>query len=62
MGSGGTVEAVIFLLPALLFIAVVILWMLGMPYTLSGLVQVLLVLALIAVVFRALQGRQPFRG
>ncbi len=40
------------------------LWLLGMvtSYTLGGLVHLLLVIAIIVVLVRVIQGRNPFKG
>lgn len=45
-------------------IVLLVLWLLGMvtSYTLGGLVHVLLVIAIIVVLLRVIQGRNPFRG
>jgi hypothetical protein len=42
-------------------VLLVILWLLGMitSYTLSGFIHILLVLAVIAVLIRVIQGRNP---
>ena len=41
-------------------IILVLLWALGfMAFNLGGLIHILLVLALIAVIFRVIQGRRP---
>ena len=47
-----------------LIIVLVILWLLGMgtSYTLGGLIHVLLVIAIIVVLLRVIQGRNPLRG
>jgi hypothetical protein len=44
-----------------IFVVLVVLWLLGMvsAYTLGGFIHVLLVLAIIAIVLRVIQGRQP---
>jgi len=44
-----------------LAIILVILWLLGMvtSYTLSGFVHILLVLAIVVVLIRVIQGRRP---
>jgi hypothetical protein len=41
-----------------------VLWLLGMvtSYTLGGLVHILLVVAIIVVLLRIIQGRNPLRG
>jgi hypothetical protein len=41
-----------------------ILWLLGMvtSYTLGGLVHILLVVAIVVVLIRVIQGRNPLRG
>lgn len=45
-------------------IVLVLLWLLGMvtSYTLGGLVHILLVIAVIVVLLRIIQGRNPLRG
>lgn len=45
-------------------IVLLVLWLLGMvtSYTLGGLVHVLLVIAIIVVLIRVIQGRNPLRG
>lgn len=47
-----------------LLIILVILWLLGVgtSYTLGGLIHVLLVIAVIIVLLRVIQGRHPLRG
>lgn len=42
-------------------VILVILWLLGMvtSYTLGGFVHILLVLAIIVILFRVIQGRRP---
>ena len=42
----------------------VVLWLLGLTtsYTAGGLIHVLLVLAIISVLVRVIQGRNPLRG
>jgi hypothetical protein len=44
-----------------IFVVLVVLWLLGMvsAYTLGGFIHVLLVLAIVAIVLRVIQGRQP---
>lgn len=51
------------MLSTLVFV-LVILWLLGVTtsYTLGGLVHLLLVLAVIVVLFRVIQGRNPVSG
>jgi hypothetical protein len=53
--------------PFMLFTIVavlVVLWLLGMvtAYTMGGLVHILLVIAIIVVLLRVIQGRSPLRG
>ncbi len=45
-------------------IVLVVLWLLGLAtsYTLGGLIHLLLVVAVIAVLLRVIQGRNPLRG
>jgi hypothetical protein len=44
-----------------IFVILLVLWLLGMvtSYTLGGFIHVLLVLALVAIVVRVIQGRRP---
>lgn len=44
-----------------LFVILVIFWLLGMvtSYTLGGLIHILLLVALVVVALRLIQGRQP---
>lgn len=45
-------------------VVLVVLWFLGLvtSYTLGGLIHVLLVVAIIVVLLRIIQGRNPLRG
>jgi hypothetical protein len=45
-------------------IVLIVLWLLGMvtSYTLGGLVHILLVVAVIVILLRIIQGRNPLRG
>ena len=45
-------------------IVLLVLWLLGMvtSYTLGGLIHILLVVAVIVVLLRIIQGRNPLRG
>jgi hypothetical protein len=47
-----------------LVIVLLILWLLGVvtSYTLGGLVHILLVIAIVVVLLRVIQGRNPLRG
>jgi hypothetical protein len=47
-----------------LIIVLVVLWLLGMvtSYTMGGLIHILLVIAIIVVLLRVIQGRNPIRG
>ena len=47
-----------------LIIVLVVLWLLGMvtSYTLGGFIHILLVLAIIVVLVRIIQGRNPLGG
>ena len=47
-----------------LIVVLVLLWLLGITtsYTLGGLIHILLVIAVIVVLFRVIQGRNPLRG
>jgi len=44
-----------------IFIVLLLLWLLGMvtSYTLGGFIHILLVLALVTVIIRVIQGRKP---
>lgn len=44
-----------------IFVILLILWLLGMvtSYTLGGFIHVLLVIALVVVIIRVIQGRRP---
>jgi hypothetical protein len=44
-----------------IFVVLVVLWLLGMvtSYTLGGFIHILLVLAIVVVLIRVLQGRRP---
>jgi hypothetical protein len=44
-----------------IFVILLVLWLLGMvtSYTLGGFIHVLLVLAIVAIVVRVIQGRRP---
>jgi hypothetical protein len=58
-----TVEKETIVLQTLL-VLLVVLWLLGVltSYTLGGFIHILLVLAIIVVVLRVIQGRNPLRG
>jgi hypothetical protein len=47
-----------------LIVLLLVLWVLGVvtSYTLGGLVHILLVVAIIVVLLRVIQGRNPMRG
>jgi hypothetical protein len=47
-----------------LLIVLVVLWLLGMvtAYTLGGLIHILLVIAIVIVLLRVIQGRNPISG
>jgi hypothetical protein len=47
-----------------LLIVLVVLWLLGVvtSYTLGGLIHLLLVVAIVVVLLRVIQGRHPLRG
>lgn len=47
-----------------IIIVLVLLWLLGMAtaYTLGGLIHILLVIAIIVVLLRVIQGRTPLGG
>ncbi|MEO8201539.1 MAG: lmo0937 family membrane protein [Gemmatimonadota bacterium] len=44
-----------------IFVVLLVLWLLGMvtSYTLGGFIHILLVLAIVAIVVRVIQGRRP---
>lgn len=48
----------------LLVVVLVVLWLLGTvtAYTMGGLIHILLVIAIVVVLLRVIQGRNPFRG
>ena len=47
-----------------LIVVLLILWLLGVltSYTAGGFIHVLLVIAIVMVLLRVIQGRNPFRG
>jgi len=47
-----------------LIVILLVLWLLGMAtsYTAGGLIHILLVIAVIVVLFRIIQGRNPIKG
>jgi hypothetical protein len=47
-----------------LVIVLLVLWLLGVvtSYTLGGLIHILLVIAIVVVLLRVIQGRNPLRG
>ena len=47
-----------------ILVILVVLWLLGMAtsYTAGGLIHILLVVAVIVVLFRIIQGRNPIKG
>ena len=47
-----------------IIVVLLVLWLLGVAtsYTLGGLVHVLLVVAIVVVMLRIIQGRNPLRG
>ena len=47
-----------------LILVLVVLWLLGMvtSYTMGGLIHILLVIAVLVVLFRVIQGRNPLKG
>ncbi len=47
-----------------LLVVLLVLWLLGMvtSYTLGGFIHLLLVIAIIVVLLRVIQGRNPLRG
>jgi hypothetical protein len=53
-----------FIVLTTLLVVLIVLWLLGMgtSYTLGGLIHILLVLAIIVVLVRVIQGRNPLQG
>ena len=47
-----------------LIIVLLVLWLLGVvtSYTMGGLIHILLVVAIVVVLLRVIQGRNPLRG
>ena len=47
-----------------LIVVLLVLWLLGVvtAYTMGGLIHVLLVIAIVVVLLRVIQGRNPIRG
>jgi hypothetical protein len=47
-----------------IIVVLVVLWLLGLAtsYTLGGLIHILLVIAIVAVLLRVIEGRNPLRG
>ena len=47
-----------------IIIVLVVLWLLGLAtsYTLGGLIHILLAIAIVAVLLRVIEGRNPLRG
>jgi len=47
-----------------IIVALLVLWLLGLvtSYTLGGFIHILLVIAIVAVLVRVIQGRNPLRG
>ena len=45
-------------------VVLVVLWLLGMvtAYTMGGLIHILLVIAVVVVLLRVIQGRDPLKG
>ena len=59
----GTIGKEIIVLSTLV-IVLLVLWLLGVvtSYTLGGLIHILLVVAIVVVLLRIIQGRNPLRG
>jgi len=57
-----TIEGIIVL--TTLIVVLLVLWLLGLgtSYTLGGFIHILLAVAIIAVLLRVIQGRNPLRG
>jgi hypothetical protein len=53
-----------FIVLTTLLVVLIVLWLLGMgtSYTLGGLIHILLVIAIIVVLVRVIQGRNPLQG
>jgi Family of unknown function (DUF5670) len=53
-----------FIVLTTLLVVLILLWLLGMgtSYTLGGLIHVLLVIAIIVILVRVIQGRNPLQG
>ena len=49
---------------SILIVVLLVLWLLGLvtSYTAGGLIHILLVIAIVVVLIRVIQGRNPFRG
>jgi len=49
---------------SLVIVVLLVLWLLGLAtsYTAGGLIHILLVIAIVVVLLRVIQGRSPFRG
>ncbi len=47
-----------------IFVVLLVLWLLGVTpaYTMGGFIHILLVLAIVTVLIRVIQGRNPLRG
>ena len=47
-----------------IFVVLLVLWLLGIvtSYTMGGLIHILLVLAIVAMLIRIIQGRNPLAG
>ena len=61
LGTFGFKEALVL---STLIVVLLILWLLGVvtSYTLGGLIHILLVVAIVVVLLRVIQGRNPLRG
>ena len=57
------IERKIIMLEAII-VALLVLWLLGLvtSYTLGGFIHILLVIAIVVVLVRIIQGRNPLRG
>jgi hypothetical protein len=53
-----------FIVLSTLIIVLLVLWLLGVvtSYTLGGLIHILLVIAIVVVLLRVIQGRNPLQG
>ena len=64
MNSGGAEALKAAIRRSLFLIVLLVLWLAGVvtSYTLGGLIHILLVIAVVVVLLRVIQGRNPLRG